>query len=459
MLDAFSNKLKDIVKSIRKLSIVDIEKVNELLDELTSALIEADVNIDLAIAMVNKVRENALNEKLPPAVSRLDYVIKIIHDELINLLGKKNYPFEPDQNKLNILMFVGVQGSGKTTTIAKSALYWKRRGLNPGIIGADTFRPGAYIQLKQLVESHDIEVFGEEKTKQDSEKIAQKGIKYFKEKTKVNLIFIDTSGRHKEEKGLLKEMERIAKKINSDEIILVIDATMGQNAFSQANAFNATTKIGSIIVSKMDGTARGGGALSAVAATGSKIRYIGTGEKTDDFERFDPERFVERLLGRGDISGILEKVTNAGMFDQSEDIIEAFKKGKINLRIWRSQMESFSKMGSLGKLLSMFPGMGSKLPAGFDQTSKESLKKIIAITNSMTAEELDDLHPSKKLKQSRRERVAKGSGTTTQDVQGLLKNYEMAVNAMKRLRKDRGKGKGMLGGLGGLDGGNFPGME
>jgi signal recognition particle subunit SRP54 len=455
MLDSFSDKLKVIVKSIRGLPIVDIEKVNELLDELQGALIEADVNIDLAISMVNRVRETAINEKLPPAVSRTDYVIKIIHDELINLLGKKNYPWEPDPNKLNILMFVGVQGSGKTTTIAKTSLYWKRRGLNPGIIGADTFRPGAYTQLKQLVEPHGIEVFGTEKPKEDSEKTAQKGIKYFKENTKVNVIFIDTSGRHKEEKGLLKEMERISKKVSPEEIVLVIDATMGQNAFNQANAFNATTKIGSIIVSKMDGTARGGGALSAVAATGSKIRYIGTGEKTEDFERFDPERFVERLLGKGDISGIIERVTNSGMFDQSEDIMEAFKKGKINLRIWRSQMESFSKMGSIGKLLSMFPGMGSNLPPGFDQMSKESMKKIIAITNSMTADELDDFHPSKKLKQSRRERIAKGSGTGPQDVQALLKQYDLATSAMKKLRKDRGKGKGMLSGL---TGGNMGGM-
>ena len=201
-------------------------------------------------------------------------------------------------------------------------------------------------------------------------------MKYFKEKTKANVVFIDTSGRHKEEKGLLKEMERIAKKVTPDEIVLAIDATMGQNAYAQADAFNASTKVGSIIVTKMDGSARGGGAISAVAATGSKIRYIGTGEKIEDFEQFDPERFVERILGMGDIKGILERVMNAGLFDQPEDIMEAFKKGKLNLRVWRIQMQSITKMGNIGKVLSMLPGMGSaNLPPAFEQQSKESIKK------------------------------------------------------------------------------------
>ena len=449
MLDSLSNSLRGIIKKVRGISIIDEEKVNNLLDELQAALIEADVNIDITLAMLEHVREQALKDKIAPGVSRTDYVIKIIHDELINLLGKKNYPWEPNPDKLNVLMFIGVQGSGKTTTIAKAALYWKRRGLNPGVIGADTFRPGAYIQLKQLLEPYNIEVYGEEKPKKDSEKIAEEGLKYFKEKTKVNVVFIDTSGRHKEEKGLLKEMERIAKKVTPDEIVLAIDATMGQNAYAQADAFNASTKVGSIIVTKMDGSARGGGAISAVAATGSKIRYIGTGEKIEDFEQFDPERFVERILGMGDIKGILERVMNAGLFDQPEDIMEAFKKGKLNLRVWRIQMQSITKMGNIGKVLSMLPGMGSaNLPPGFEQQSKESIKKSLAMMNSMTAEELEDYHPAKLLKQSRRERIARGSGTDVQNVQNLLKQYEMTVNAMKRMRKDRTKG-GMLSKMGG----------
>ena len=449
MLDSLSNSLRGIIKSFRKLSIADQEKINELLDDLQAALIDADVNIDLAISMIERVREHAFKDEIPAGVSRTDYVIKVIHDELIALLGKKQVPWEPDPNKVNIVMFVGIQGSGKTTTIAKMALYWKRRGLNPGVVGADTWRPGAYQQLRQLLEPHNIEVFGYDKPKKDSVKIASEGIKYFKEKGNVNLIFIDTSGRHKEEKSLLKEMQAIAKKIKPDEIILVIDATIGQNAYKQADAFNVTTKIGSIIVSKMDGSARGGGALSAVAATGCKIRYIGTGEKIEDFERFDPERFVERLLGMGDIKGIIERVTNAGLMDQPEEFIEAFKKGKFNLRIWRTQIQSFSKMGSMSKLLSMLPGFGAaKLPPGFDKMSKENLKKIVAITNSMTKEELNDYHPQKILKQSRRERIAKGSGTTPQDVQTVLKQFEATQSAMKRFRKDRGKGKGMLGGMG-----------
>ena len=453
MLDSLSNSLRGIIKKVRGISIIDEEKVNNLLDELQAALIEADVNVDMAVSMVERVREEALKDKIAPGVSRTDYVIKIIHDELINLLGKKNYPWDPNPDKINVLMFIGVQGSGKTTAIVKSALYWKRRGLNPGVIGADTFRPGAYTQLKQQLDPHNIEVYGEEKPKKDSEKIAEEGLKYFKEKTKVNVVLIDTSGRHKEEKGLLKEMERIAKKVNPDEVVLIIDATIGQNAYAQADAFNVSTKIGSIIVTKMDGSARGGGAISAVAATGTKIRYIGTGEKIEDFEQFDPERFVERILGMGDIKGIIERVTNAGLLDQPEDIMEAFKKGKMNLRIWKVQMQSVTKMGNIGKLLSMLPGMGTaSLPAGAEQQSKESIRKNLAMLNSMTAEELEDYHPAKLLKQSRRERIARGSGTDVQGVQTLLKQYEAVITTMKRMRKDRTKG-GMLSKMGGMKGG------
>lgn len=451
MLDSLSSSLRGIVKKVRGQSLIDEKQVNEMIEELETALIESDVNVDLVLHMTERVREQALQEKLPPAVSRTDFIIKVIHDEMINLLGKKHVDWNPDPSRLNKLMFIGVQGSGKTTTIAKAALYWKRRGMVPAIIGADTFRPGAFAQLEQLVATFGVEVFGSEKPKNDSKKIVKEGLEYFATKTKTvpNMILIDTSGRHKEESGLLKEMENIAKAASPDEIVLVIDGTIGQNAFRQAEAFNKSTKIGSIIVTKMDGSAKGGGALSAVSATNSKIRYLGTGEKVEDFEKFDPERFVERLLGMGDLKGILERVQTAGLLDQSEDAMEAFKKGKMNLQLYRTYMKQMSNMGNMGKILSMLPGMGGSITPGMEKTSKEMLNKFSSLLDSMTEEELESYHPSKTLKLSRRERVSHGSGNPVQNIQELLKNFETTQVFMKKMRKTRGKDK-MLSGLGNM---------
>ena len=397
----------------------------------------------MVLQLTETIRTRALEDKLSAAVSRTDYVIKIIHDELINLLGARHYPWTPKATEVNTLMFIGIQGSGKTTTIAKAALYWKRRGMTPGVICADSFRPGAYVQLKQLLEHHDIEVYGEAKSKKDATRLVKDGLKHYEEKTKKkpNLIFVDTSGRHREEKGLLKEMKQIAKAASPDEIVLVIDGTIGQNAYQQAEEFNKATKVGSIIVTKLDGSAKGGGALSAASATGSKIRYLGTGEKIEDFEKFDPERFVERLLGMGDLKGILERVTTAGLLDQQEEMIEAFKKGKMNLKLYQAQMKQMSNMGNMGKLLSMIPGMGGKLPQGSEKQSKETMLRFDAIMSSMTQVELTSYRPHKDLKLTRRERIAKGSGTEVQDIQLLLKQFDLTQNMIKRMRKQRGKEK------------------
>jgi signal recognition particle subunit SRP54 len=451
MLDSLSSSLRNIVKKVKGTSLIDEKQVNDMIDELERALIESDVNVDLVMSMTENVRTQALQEKLPPAVARTDFIVKVIHDEMINLLGKKQVDWNPDPAKMNKLMFIGIQGSGKTTTIAKAALYWKRRGMVPAVIGADTFRPGAFAQLQQLLSPYNIEVYGEEKPKNDSNKIVKNGLEFFakKEKSVPNMILIDTSGRHKEETGLLKEMENIAKAASPDEIVLVIDGTIGQNAFRQAEIFNKSTKLGSIIVTKMDGSAKGGGALSAVSATSSKIRYLGTGEKIEDIEKFDPERFVERLLGMGDLKGILERVTTAGLLDQSEDAIEAFKKGKMNLKLYSSYMKQMSNMGNMSKILSMLPGMGGAMTPGMEKTSKEMLGKFSSILNSMTAEELESYHPTKTLKLSRRERIAHGSGNNIQNIQELLKNYETSQVFMKKMRKTRGKDK-MLSGLGNM---------
>lgn len=409
------------MKRLRGLPIVDEKAIRNVLSDLRKSLLTADVKVDLVESMIQRVEQRALTDKIAPGISRTDYVIKVLHDELINLLGKKYLPLRLDPLKFNKVLLIGIQGSGKTTSLSKMALYLKKRGYKIGVIGADTFRPGAYLQLKQLLADHDVEVFGYEKPGKNAVKVVKEGINHFSKDKKINVVLIDTSGRHKEEKSLLKEMRDIAGKSQPDEIILVIDGTIGQRAYEQSEAFNSSVSAGSIILTKLDGSAKGGGAISAVAATGSKIRFTTNGERIEDIQEFNPSKFVGSLLGMGDLEGVLQRVAEAGLMEDQEELERALKKGKMSLRLYKLQMEKMAKMSSLEKFLTMLPGMGSNLPPGFEKQSKENMRKFVGIFNSMTEDELDD---SSLIKASRVKRIAKGSGTTPQDVRLLLKQYD-----------------------------------
>jgi len=281
--------LEELRKALRKFigSTKSYERaVDDFIRDLQRVLIRADVNVRVVFNLSKRIRERALKEEPPPGVLRRDWFIKIVYEELTKLFGGEKEPKVDIEKKPYILMLVGIQGSGKTTSAAKLALFYKRKGHRVGLVCADTFRPAAYEQLKQLGNKIGVEVYGNPRIK-DSTKLALEGVSYFKGKG-YDLVIIDTAGRHKEEKGLLEEMKQIAEKVKPNEIMLVLDATIGQQALPQAKAFHEATPIGSIMIAKLDGTAKGGGALSAVVATGAKIKFIGTGEDVKEIEVFNP---------------------------------------------------------------------------------------------------------------------------------------------------------------------------
>jgi len=326
-LENLGRTLSEALKKLLKLPVVDEKAVKELVKELQRALLQADVNVSLVLQVSKNVEERALKEELPPGISRREHLIKVLYEELTKFLGEEPAKTTVQPGRTNIIMLVGIQGSGKTTGTVKIARYYQKRGLKTGIVCADTFRPGAFEQLKQLADRVGIPVYGEV-DETNVERIALNGLSEFKEEHDV--ILIDTAGRHKNEKDLIDEMQMLARKVNPNEIVLVIDGTIGQQAMIQAKAFNEATPIGSIFVTKLDGSARGGGALSAVVATGAKIKFVGTGEKIDDIEQFVPADFVGRLLGMGDIKGLIEKVREAEI-QVPEQRARAFIEGKFTL--------------------------------------------------------------------------------------------------------------------------------
>ncbi|ADT83236.1 signal recognition particle protein Srp54 [Thermococcus barophilus] len=429
-LESLGKALNAALKKLARAGSVDEVLIKEVVRDIQRALIMSDVNVKLVLDLTKKIQKRALEEKPPAGVSRREHIIKIVYEELTNFLGKEAKPIEIKE-KPTILLTVGIQGSGKTTTVAKLARYFQKRGYKVGLVCSDTWRPGAYHQLKQLVEPYSIEVFGDPNEK-DAVRLAKEGVEYFKHKG-VDIIIVDSAGRHKEEKSLIEEMKQISDAINPHEVILVIDGTIGQQAYSQALAFKEATPIGSIIVTKLDGSAKGGGALSAVVATGAPIKFIGVGERIDDLEPFDPKRFVSRLLGLGDIQGLLEKFEELSKAQElKEEDLEKFMRGKFNLKDMYAQLEAMSKMGPLKQILQMIPGLGYSLPDDVVRVSEQRLRKFKVIMDSMTEEELE--HPEI-INYSRIKRIARGSGTTVKDVKELLEQY----NQMKKFFKSMNK--------------------
>ncbi len=414
----------------------DYEKaVKEFVKELQKELIRADVNIRIVAELTRKIRERALKEEPPPGITRREWFVTIVYEELTKLFGGEKKPQVKPKKKPWVILLVGLQGSGKTTTAGKLAYYYKLDGYRVGLVAADTYRPAAYEQLKQLAEKAGVPVYGEPGNK-NSVAIARNGVKYFVDKG-FDIIIVDTAGRHHREEDLLAEMNQISKTINPDEVVLVIDAAIGQQAYNIAKKFHEATPIGSIIITKLDGTAKGGGALSAVAVTGATIKFVGTGEKLDELEVFKPPKFVARILGMGDLEALVERVKRIQV-EFTEKDIEDFVSGKLNMRIIYKQLISLRKMGPLSKILQMIPGLSMKLPLEFEAgKAEERIKKWIAIINSMTYEELDK---PEIIDRRRIRRIALGAGVRPEDVRELLKQYQ----AMKRLARQLRKRKNIL---------------
>jgi len=416
---------------------VDKRVIEETIRGIQRALLMADVNVHLVLSLSNNIRERALKIKAPPGFSRKEVVLRIIYDELVKLLGGEKAPItDIPLGKGYTLMLVGIQGSGKTTTAAKLAWFYKRKGLKVGLVCADTYRPGAYDQLAQLAKRVGVSIYGaKEANSNDPIDIAIKGVNLFKDKG-FDLIIIDTAGRHKDETSLMNEISKLNEIIKPDEVMLVIDATIGQQAKSQAEAFHKVAKVGSIFITKLDGTAKGGGALSAVAATGARVKFIGVGEKVEDIEPFDPPTFVSRLLGMGDIRTLIEKMKEAEISKEiSEKVMSRIMSGKFTLLDLYSQFKAIRKMGPLAKLIELLPGFGLGIPKELADVATERIDRWLVIMQSMTKEELEN---PRIINRSRIERIARGSGTSSKDVKELINYYNIMNRAFKKLLR-RGK--------------------
>ena len=423
MLDSLRDGLQAAVRKLVGSNVVDEKSVKEFVRDLQRALIQSDVNVRIALEVTERVQKRALEEKGPAGVTKKDQVVSILYEELARLLGGEG-GLQLSKDKTNVLVMLGVQGSGKTTTTAKLARLYSKRGFKVGVVAADTFRPGAVAQLRTLVATSGAEVYSEEKEK-DSVKIAKAGKKAF-ESTK-NLVIIDTAGRHKEEKGLLQEMKDVVSAVKPDVTVLVIDGTIGQQCFNQAQAFHQAAPVGGIIVTKLDGAAKGGGALAASAATGARIFFIGTGERIDDLEEFVPTRFVGRMLGMGDLKALMEMVKDAEVV-VDEKMTQRMMSGKMTMNDLLLQFEQMKKFGSIKKVLDHIPGFSGQVDAKELDKAEDRVKVYKSIIQSMTGDEKND---PETINSSRLKRIARGSGRSEKDVRELLTRYKQMKSLVK----------------------------
>ena len=415
--------LQAAVKRLVGSNTVDEKTVKEFVRDLQRTLIQSDVNVRMALEVTERVQKRALEEKPPAGVTRKDQIVSVLYEELARLLGGEG-GLHLDKTKTNVIVMLGVQGSGKTTTTAKLARLYTKRGFKVGVVAADTFRPGAVAQLKTLASGSSVEVYSDEHEK-DSVKIAREGKKNF-EGSK-NLIIIDTAGRHKEEKGLLQEMKEVVDSVKPDASMLVVDGTIGQQCYSQALAFHQASPVGGIIVTKLDGAAKGGGALAASAATGAKVFFIGTGERIDDLEEFAPTRFVGRLLGMGDLKALMDMVRQSEV-EIDEKAAQRIVSGKLTMDDLLVQFEQMKKFGSLKKVLEHIPGFSGALNVQELEKAEGRVKVYRSIIQSMTGEEKTD---PDRINSSRLKRIARGSGRTEKDVRELLSRYKQMKSLVK----------------------------
>jgi signal recognition particle subunit SRP54 len=426
VLERLGQSLRDALKKVANASHIDQAIVKEVVKDIQRAMLQSDINVKLVVEMTKSLERRALTEKPPAGMSSREHVIKIIYEEIVKILGSS----KEIQPKRQRIMLVGLYGQGKTTTAGKLAKQLQKKGLKLALIACDVHRPAAYDQLMQIGKKLNIPVYGDP-TEKKAVKILKAGLKQFKDD---DVVIIDTSGRHSLEDSLIKEIKELSQEAKTDERLLVMDATIGQQAGPQAKAFHEAVNITGVILTKMDGSAKGGGALSAVAETGAPICYIGVGEHLEDLEKFDPARFVSRMLGMGDLQSLLEKAQEVMDEETAEETARKMMSGKFTLRDMYKQMEMLDGVGPLQKVAQMIPGFTGKVSEKDMEASQDRLKKWKIIMDSMTEEELDD---PKTIKSSRVIRISRGSGTTPKDVRELLKQYNNSKKAIKGFMGNR----------------------
>ncbi len=437
--ESLTEKLQNAFKSLKGKGRLTEDDVDQALKEVRRALLEADVNFTVAKDFIAKIKEKAIGEEVFGSLNPAQTVIKIVNEELTELLGGTQSRIMISSRPPTVIMLAGLQGAGKTTTAGKLALMLKKQGKAPMMTACDVYRPAAITQLQVLGEQVDVPVFTIEGEK-DPVRIASGAMEYAKSHLR-DVVIIDTAGRLHIDEALMDELVRIKQEVRPHEILLAVDAMTGQDAVTAAKAFNEALGVDGVILTKMDGDARGGAALSIKAVTGKPIKFTGVGEKLDGLEPFYPDRMASRILDMGDIQSLIETVQGNIDAKEAAEMAEALRKGDFTLDDFLKQLQQFKKLGSMKSLLGMIPGMGKykKELDAIDMDEKEKeLRQLEAIIRSMTMEERQN---AKLLNGSRRKRIAMGSGTKVQDVNRLLKQYEETRKMMKKMSGLQKKGK------------------
>jgi len=427
MLEKLGAVIKKATDKITGTLFVDSRLIEGIIKDLQRALIEADVNVNLVKELSDEIKE--ASKKDIKGIEKKEQIIKILHDKLLEMLGGEKQELKLDKKKQEKIMLLGLYGAGKTTTIAKLANYYTKRGKKVAILGLDVHRPAASEQLEQLAKQHKLKAFIDKKEK-NPEKIYKK---FEDELKKFELVLIDTAGRHSLDKELIKEIKNLSEKIKPTHRILVMPADIGQTAKTQAEEFQKACKINGVIVTRMDSSAKGGGALTACNETKAPVFFITTGEKINDLEVFNPSSFISRILGMGDLETLIEKIQSAVDKKTEEKLKKRLEEGKFTMDDLLEQLESMQSIGPLGKIAELIPGFGKakeKIPEGMLEAQQEKMKKFKHIIKSMTSEEKENPEIIEK-KNSRIQRIARGSGTATSEVRALLKQYKILKEFIK----------------------------
>jgi signal recognition particle subunit SRP54 len=458
VLDDLGSSLRGTLDRLRGKSRLSEEDVAEIVKEIQRSLLAADVDVSLVMELSDSIKTRALEEEPPAGTTARDHVLRIVYEELVALIGEStDLPLEEQT-----IMLAGLQGSGKTTSAAKMAWWFSTKGLRPAVIQTDTFRPGAYDQAKQMCERAEVEFYGDPEG-EDPVEIARKGLE---ETADADVHIVDTAGRHALEDDLIEEIEEIERVVDPDTNLLVLDAAIGQGAKEQARQFDESIGIDGVVITKLDGTAKGGGALTASNETGASIAFLGTGEEVQDVERFEPNGFMSRLLGMGDLKQLAERVERAMVETEEEDDWdpEDLLSGNFTLNDMRHQMQAMNRMGPLDQVLDMIPGLGGgimdQLPDDAMDVTQERMTRFEFVMDSMTEEELEN---PRSIGQSQVRRIARGSGTDEELVRELLAQHKMMERTLKQFQ---GMGQGGMdmermmkqmggGGAGGMGKGPF----
>ena len=434
--EGLSSRLQEITRKIRGKARITESDLKEMLREVKLALLEADVNYKIVKEFISSIQEKALGQDVMKSLTPGQQVIKIVKDEMIELLGGTESKINFTSNPPTVIMLVGLQGSGKTTTAGKLANLLRKQGKKPLLVACDVYRPAAIKQLQVVGAQLNIPVYSNETTK-DVVRIAKQGIETAISKLN-DVVILDTAGRLHIDDELMQELKNVKTSVRPHEILLVVDSMTGQDAVNIAQSFNEAVGIDGVVLTKLDGDTRGGAALSVKKVTGKPIKFAATGEKLSDIEVFNPERMTSRILGMGDVLSIIEKAEEAISQEDAEKLEKQLRKDELDLDDYLAQIRQVKKMGSLSSILKMLPGMNKIKDLNIDD---KEFDKVEAIICSMTPQEKRN---TKLLNGSRRMRIAKGSGTTVQDVNKFMKSFEMTQKMMKQMKSNKGGMKKMM---------------